>query len=483
MCHVWHKPTHKCNSMVWMNWSGNSFLLTIRLRIKRPCSRILKLIQAIVFRINVLFILCSVLDVTNANLFEHYLNVLFMNLTINYIYSPSVVLSVEWRGPVLTIKAWVLSSIYHYSHQWSISHNCHTAYLSIDIYSFVFQIPYLIPAINHEQLIGAWLIIQLSHACLAWTTPGDLSTRRKKVSVSVWSVLTISPQDSGVNNAAPHTSPASLSPLTPGVRVHAGDEMVVPYSSCVRAPSSRTCPGHSAFPCVIRQSPCDERRGRARVTRPRVWSPSSASILPGKAGRGARRGRTHRSLLQLPPGPDPSIGEWRRKTPVNSGHRARDYDNERHWSEVTLRPCSSPITASVASCLESQSVREIFLVSDILNFSVSSSEYFLQVIRQPVILQDTDRCHRLVIPSRYRTLVSISDYLQRRQIVPDTMLLPSMTVDPKTTKTPYSDATQVSNKLKVKGDRKFIQLWIIKGERKFLTAYRFIGKLSVGAKI
>ena len=34
---------------------------------------------------------CTVLDVTNANLFEHYLNVLFMNLTINYIYSPSAV--------------------------------------------------------------------------------------------------------------------------------------------------------------------------------------------------------------------------------------------------------------------------------------------------------------------------------------------------------------------------------------------------------
>ena len=113
-----------------MNWSGNNFPLTIRLRIKRPCSRILKLIQAIVFRINVLFILCTVLDVTNANLFEHYLNVLFMNLTINYIYSPSVVLSVEWCGPVLTIKAWVLSSIYHYSHQWSISQLSHSLFVN-----------------------------------------------------------------------------------------------------------------------------------------------------------------------------------------------------------------------------------------------------------------------------------------------------------------------------------------------------------------
>ena len=127
---VWHKPTHKCDFLVWMNWSGNSFLLAIRLRIKRPCSRILKLIQAIVFRINVLFILYTVLDVTNANLFEHYLNVLFMNLAINYIYSPSVVLSVEWCGPVLTIKAWVLSSIYHYSHQWSISQLSHSLFVN-----------------------------------------------------------------------------------------------------------------------------------------------------------------------------------------------------------------------------------------------------------------------------------------------------------------------------------------------------------------
>ena len=219
MCHVWHKPTHKCNSMVWMNWSGNSFLLTIRLRIKRPCSRILKLITAIVFRINVLFILCSVLDVTNANLFEHYLNVLFMNLTINYIYSPSVVLSVEWRGPVLTIKAWVLSSIYHYSHQWSISHNCHTAYLSIDIYSFVFQIPYLIPAINHQQLIGAWLIIQLSHACLAWTSPGDLSTGKKESERQcLVSVDNLPPRLRSKQCCTPHIPRLSLSPLTPGVR-------------------------------------------------------------------------------------------------------------------------------------------------------------------------------------------------------------------------------------------------------------------------
>ena len=56
-CHfVLYKSAHKSKSLVWMNWSGNSFPLTIRLRIKSPCSRInlLKLIPVIVFRIIVL---------------------------------------------------------------------------------------------------------------------------------------------------------------------------------------------------------------------------------------------------------------------------------------------------------------------------------------------------------------------------------------------------------------------------------------------
>ena len=122
---------------------------------------------------------------------------------------------------------------------------------------------------------------------------------------------------------------------------------------------------------------------------------------------------------------------------------------------------------SFSSQLSGATVGQRIIFGERHQLWVSSSEYFLQVTRQPVIIRDIDRCHLIVIPSRYRTLVSISDYLQRRQIVSDTMLLPSMTVDPKTTKTPYSDATQVGNKLKVKGDRKFIQLWNIKGERIF----------------
>ena len=152
------------------------------------------------------------------------------------------------------------------------------------------------------------------------------------MSVSVWSVLTISPRVSGVNNAHP-THPPSLSLAShPGcpayTRVMRWWSRTLPASGLrhpVLVRATRLSHASSVSPRVMRET----RPGPGDAV-PCVWSPSSASILPGKAGRGARRGRTHRSLLQLPPGPDPSNGEWRRKTPVNSGHRARDYDNERH---------------------------------------------------------------------------------------------------------------------------------------------------------
>ena len=104
--------------------------------------------------------------------------------------------------------------------------------------------------ICHQQLIRGWLIIQPSHA---WLQPVSVNYPggRKKVSVSVWSV-TISPPRLRVNNTAPRCPPSSspslshLTPGVPGVHWEQWDEMVAPYSSCVRAPSSRTRLSHAS---------------------------------------------------------------------------------------------------------------------------------------------------------------------------------------------------------------------------------------------
>ena len=117
---------HKWNALVWINWSGNKFPSSIRLKIKRPCSRInfkTDLWDSIQYYRTV----HSLLDVTNANLFEHYLNVLFMNLggslAIKYIYSPSVVLS---AGPRIDNKSF--ASIFNLSLFTPVINisNCHT---------------------------------------------------------------------------------------------------------------------------------------------------------------------------------------------------------------------------------------------------------------------------------------------------------------------------------------------------------------------
>ena len=122
---------------------------------------------------------CTVLDVTNANLFEHYLNVLFMNLTINYIYSPSAVLSVEWCGPRIDNKS--LASIFHlslFTPVINITIVTHSGLFVIHIASFVLKIPYLIPAICHQQLIRGWLIIQPSHA---WLEPVPSKKKERRL--------------------------------------------------------------------------------------------------------------------------------------------------------------------------------------------------------------------------------------------------------------------------------------------------------------
>ena len=153
--------------------------------------------------------------------------------------------------------------------------------------------------------------------------------------------------------------PLHRTPGVPSVHWEQWDEMVAPYSSCVRAPSPRTQLSHaSSVTRVMRET----RPGDAapclllRVTftgKSRAWCETGADAPFTSAAARTETGSRN--------------GEWLRENPMSSGYRARDYDNYRHWSEVTLRPCCSPITASVASCLESQSDRELFLVSDIIS--------------------------------------------------------------------------------------------------------------------
>ena len=137
----------------------------------------------------------------------------------------------------------------------------HSGLFVIHIASFVLKIPYLIPAICHQQLIRGWLIIQPSHA---WLQPVSVNCRggRKKASVSGWSVVS-------VDNPTPETPGKQCRPKTP------------PSSPPVPLASHPGCPGrtlravrwdggpvlflrpgsvipYSAFPCVIRH-PRDER--------------------------------------------------------------------------------------------------------------------------------------------------------------------------------------------------------------------------------
>ena len=199
----------------------------------------------------------------------------------------------------------------------------HSGLFVIHIASFVLKIPYLIPAICHQQLMRGWLIIQPSHA---WLQPVSVNCRggRKKASVSVWSVLTIRPPRLRVNNAdprCPRHHPPSLwhrTPGVPGVHWEQWDEMVAPYSSCVRAPSSRTRLSHaSSVTRVMRET----RPGDAapclllRVTftgKSRAWCETGADA-PFTSAAAPGSGPSYRRMAAGKPGELRTPGPWLRQ--------------------------------------------------------------------------------------------------------------------------------------------------------------------------
>ena len=143
----------------------------------------------------------------------------------------------------------------------------HSGLFVIHIASFVLKIPYLIPAICHQQLMRGWLIIQPSHA---WLQPVPVNCRggRKKASVSGWSVLTIPPPRLRVNNADPrhHPRPSGIAPRVSRAYIESSEMRWWPRT----LPASGLRHPALSFPMRHPSPAWWERRGR--VTRPRVCS-------------------------------------------------------------------------------------------------------------------------------------------------------------------------------------------------------------------